>query len=145
LATQPKNGFTCPSAQPDMEGAQVFGVLSGTADAPRVAYLKKEASIDMASLADVGPLALTEVFRFAGRCEEGRCSQYKNGRCSLGQRLVDGIDAVVDALPPCTIRSTCRWFAEQGVPACVRCPQVITLIPRGNDKLSQAAALPAEE
>ena len=91
---------------------------------------------------NTGALNPIEVFRFAARCEEGRCGQYADGRCSLGQRLVDGLEEVVDALPSCTIRATCRWYAEQGRPACLRCPQVVTLIPRGVDRLSRAAALP---
>ena len=143
MDSAPVSRFTCPSAQPDMLQARVIGVVAGTPEEPRIAYLKDEAVIDVAALPDVSPMAVTEVFRFAARCEEDRCSQYADGRCSLGQRLVDGVDPVVDSLPSCTIRNTCRWFAEQGRAACLRCPQVITLIPKGRDRLSRAAALPA--
>lgn len=134
--------YSCPSAQPDMEDARAIGLVSGSASAPRIAYLKAEAVIPAAALPRLEGVATVEVFRLAARCEEHRCAQFADGRCSLGQRLVDGTDPVVDALPSCTIRDTCRWFAEQGAPACLRCPQVVTLIPRGNDKLSRAAALP---
>jgi hypothetical protein len=136
------SSYSCPSAQPDMQEARVFGVLSGTPRAPRIAYLKAEAVIDANAVPDTGALDPVEVFRFAARCEEGRCAQFADGRCSLGQRLVEGLDEVVDTLPSCTLRPTCRWYAEQGAPACRRCPQVVTLIPRGTDKLSRAAALP---
>ena len=54
---------------------------------------------------------------------------------------MDGLDPVVDALPSCSIRNTCRWFADQERAACVRCPQVVTLIPMGGDRLSRVAAL----
>ncbi len=135
--------YSCPSAQPDMQDARVIGVVSGSAAAPRIAYLKAEAVMPAAQVAMTGAVAAVEVFRFAARCEEQRCAQFAGGRCSLGQRLVDGLDAVVGSLPPCTIRATCRWFAEQGAPACLRCPQVVTLIPQGSDRLSRAAALPA--
>jgi hypothetical protein len=134
--------YSCPSAQPDMVQARAIGLISGEPDSPRVAYLKAEAVIDAASIPSLKGLQAVEVFRFAARCEEGRCAQYDDGRCTLGQRLVDGLDPVVSALPSCTIRDTCRWFAEQGRAACIRCPQVVTLIPRGTDKLSRAAALP---
>lgn len=142
MASNLPHRLTCPSGQPDMEQARVIGVVAGTPEVPRIAYLKAEAVIPASQLPDVGALAVTEVFRFAAHCEEHRCSQFADGRCSLGQRLVDGVDPVVDALPSCTIRTSCRWFHEQGSAACVRCPQVITLIPRGRDKLSRAAALP---
>ena len=65
--------FSCPSAQPDMADARVIGVLSGTADATRIAYLKQEAVIDARNVPDTAPLRVTEVFRFAARCEADRC------------------------------------------------------------------------
>lgn len=65
--------LSCPSAQPDMAEARVIGILSGTPEAPRIAYLKDEARIDPADLPDLGPLEPMQVFRFAARCEEGRC------------------------------------------------------------------------
>ncbi len=142
VVAAPLSPFSCPSAQPDMAEARIFGVLSGTAEQPRVAYLKQEAVIPADATPATGDLKPIEVFRFAARCEEGRCAQYADGRCSLGQRLVDGLDEVVDSLPSCTIRPTCRWYAEQGRAACLRCPQVVTLVPQLGDRLSRAAALP---
>jgi len=143
-AAAPASRYACPSAQPDMQAARVFGLLSGTPEHPRIDYLKKEAVIPIHALPAL-PQGMThiEAFRFTARCEEGRCGQYADGRCSLGQRLVDSLPPVVDQLPSCTIRVTCRWYAEQGAPACYRCPQVVTLIPHGNDALSRAAAPPA--
>lgn len=134
--------LSCPSAQPDMADARVIGVLSGTSEAPRVAYLKDEARIDPANLPDLGPLEQTQVFRFAARCEETHCAQFREGRCSLGARIVAGLDPVVDALPSCLIRATCRWHAEQGREACLRCPQVVTLVPHGQGPLAAVAARP---
>jgi hypothetical protein len=135
--------YSCPSAQPDMHDARIFGVLSGTVGAPRVAYLKQEAVIPAGALPETGGLDPVEAFRFAARCEEGRCGQFANGRCSLGQRLADALPPVVDALPSCTIRPTCRWYAEQGREICFRCPQVVTRIALDEgDLLSQAARVP---
>jgi hypothetical protein len=42
------------------------------------------------------------------------------------QRIVEGLAPVVNALPPCQIRPTCRWFRQEGRNACLRCPQVVT-------------------
>jgi hypothetical protein len=125
-----------------MADARVIGIISGTPEQPRIAYLKEDALLRPGQLPDTGGLDPTEVFRFGARCEEGRCAQFEGGKCSLGHRIVQGTDPVVDALPPCTLRASCRWFAEQGEPACLRCPQVVTLLPRGDDQLSRAAALP---
>jgi hypothetical protein len=46
---------------------------------------------------------------------------------------------VTDALPSCQIRPTCRWYAEIGRPACLRCPQVMTLVPSDQGELARVA------
>lgn len=134
-----ESDLSCPSAQPDMQDARIFGVVSGTPAQPRVAYLKKKAQVSAQMLAELGDIDPTRVFRYAARCENGRCAQYGNGRCSLAQRIVTQLDAVVADLPSCQIRDTCRWFAEQGGAACLRCPQVVTLVPEDQNALRHAA------
>ncbi len=131
--------MSCPSGQPDMQDAHIFGVISGTAAQPRVAYLKKKAEVTPEMLADLGDVDPTQVFRYAAKCESGRCAQYENGRCSLAQRIVAHLAPVVADLPSCQIRDTCRWFAEEGGQACLRCPQVVTLVPSDQNALRQAA------
>jgi hypothetical protein len=54
------------------------------------------------------------------------CRHFKGNACTLAHRIVDGLAPVVNALPPCQIRPTCRWFRQEGRNACLRCPQVIT-------------------
>ena len=139
--------YACPSAQPDMEEARVIGVLAGTPDAPRIAYLAQEAVIAAGDVPATPGLDPVEAFRFAARCEAHRCAQHVSdghggGRCGLGQRIVAQLEPVVASLPSCTIRASCRWYAEQGREACLRCPQVVTLIPRDGSRLAQAAQPP---
>jgi hypothetical protein len=134
-----KQGLSCPSAQPDMEGARVFGVIGGSVEEPRVAYLKESAAVDASVFEKLGNVQPTHVFRFSAKCEEHRCAHFNGQRCTLAQRIVEKLDPVVDMLPPCLVRPTCRWFAEVGGEACRRCPQVVTLIPKSDDKLNQAA------
>lgn len=131
--------LTCPSAQPDMAEARIFGVVGGTAAEPEVAYLKAGATVTPEMLGQLGDLDPTHVFRFAGRCEEGRCGQYKDGRCSLGQRIAQMLAPVTEALPSCQIRPTCRWYEEVGAAACRRCPQVVTIVPMDQADLRKAA------
>ena len=135
--------YSCPSAQPDMEDAHVFGVVAGPAEAPRVAYLKQDAEVTSEMMAGLGDLDPTSVFRFSARCEESRCAQFDGHRCTLAQRIVENLAAVVDALPSCQIRRSCRWYAEAGPEACRRCPQVVTRVPQQDAQLSRVA-LPAE-
>ncbi|WP_313917537.1 hypothetical protein, partial [Tahibacter sp.] len=56
---------TCPSAQPDMRDALVFGVINGTPTAPRVAYLRRDAVVPLADLPDLRGLQPGHVFRIA--------------------------------------------------------------------------------
>ena len=56
-----------------MPGARVIGVISGTAEEPRIAYLKQSARVPESVFTELGPLQATQVFRFAARCEEHRC------------------------------------------------------------------------
>ena len=41
-------------------------------------------------------------------------------------QIVENLPDVVEQLPPCSIRSNCRWWQQEGRAACIRCPQVIT-------------------
>lgn len=129
----------CPSAQPDMEQARVFGVIAGTPEAPQIAYLGAGVAVDLRVGDQLGVVAPTQVFRFAAKCEENRCSHFSSGKCSLGERIVRQLSEVVEELPVCQIRAGCRWYAEQGAAACRRCPQVITMIPVQDDALNRAA------
>lgn len=134
--------YECPSAQPDMAGARVFGVLSGTDQEPRVAYLKPGVRVPKSMLDKLGTLEPTQVFRLAASCEEHRCSHFEGARCRLGERIARQLEPVVDVLPPCQIRVSCRWFAEQGGEVCLRCPQIVTRVP-SDDALSRIAVTPA--
>lgn len=122
-----------------MQDARVLGLLTGSAEEPRVAYLPPGVGIDVELAKSLLPLAPTQAFRFAAKCESSRCVHFGDGRCSLAERIVQQLPEVVDALPPCQIRSGCRWYAEQGGAACRRCPQVITMVPRADDAMNRVA------
>lgn len=129
----------CPSAQPDMTGARPFGVIQGKAQELRIAFFKKSTLDGFDWRARFSSLDATQIFRFAARCEEDRCSHFDGERCSLGRRVRSNLPPVVDALPPCLIRATCRWFDEQGGQVCLRCPQVISMIPAADGELNELA------
>ena len=116
----------CPSAQAGAKDARVYGVRTGTPDAPRVGYLTETLPVSEKLLALSGPAKATEVFRIAAPCAMSGCKHFKDNACALVQRIVEGLAPVVNALPPCQVRSTCRWFSQEGRNACLRCPQVIT-------------------
>ncbi len=127
-----------------MQGARPFGVISGTPEETRVAYFKRSALDGFDWREHFGMKDATRLLRFGARCEETGCAHFASGACSLGARIHNDLPPVVDALPPCLLRPTCRWFAEQGPGVCLRCPQVVTMIPEGDTDLNRAAAVRAQ-
>lgn len=116
----------CPSAQPEMTGSVVFGVVGGTLDAPRVGYLATPLPTTPELLALSGPVEPTEIFRFAAPCAGSACRHFDGSTCRLAARTVELMTPVVDQLPPCRVRPECRWWLQEGKDACLRCPQVVT-------------------
>jgi hypothetical protein len=126
MACEKDKALLCPSAQPDMEGSRVLGVVGGTAEAPQLAYLNEHLGVSEEILASTAPVNPTQVFRFAARCEEKACRHFDGAKCQLATRIVQILPAVAEALPACLIRPTCRWYQQEGRAACMRCPQVVT-------------------
>jgi hypothetical protein len=141
---EPERTSRCPSAQPGMRGLRVLGVVEITSDGPRIAYLNEEVPASDFLLSQAEPARPAEVFRLSATCEERRCVHFDGERCSLATRVATMLPPVVDALPVCLIRSSCRWFAQEGRHACVRCPQVVTECSQASDDYARAALPPGQ-
>jgi hypothetical protein len=133
----------CPSAQQGMKDLQLIGVVTFDGDEPRVAYLNEPVPVTEGLLASVEPAEPREVFRMAGQCEELRCTHFNGTDCKLATRIVQILPAVVDGLPPCLIRASCRWYTQEGKAACFRCPQVVTLPLEPSVEFARAVNPPA--
>lgn len=129
----------CPSAQPDTASAVVLGVVDHAASPPEVQYLDAPLPVTPELLALAEPVRPTEVFRFAAACQEGACSHWSGHDCSLVTRIVQLVPAASLALPPCRIRSDCRWFHQMGREACRRCPAVVTRNEAPSEAMREAA------
>jgi hypothetical protein len=116
----------CPSARPDMEGSTILGVVGGTSDQPRLAYLAEPRPPTDEVLALSLPVLPTSVMRFGAPCAGHGCRHFDGVDCRLATRIVGMLPAVVDALPACHLRPDCRWWQQEGKAACLRCPQVVT-------------------
>ncbi len=134
--------LSCPSAQPEMEGAQVLGVIERGAEGPALAYVNAPVPVTPALLEASGAVPPTHVMRFSAPCAESACTHFSDGACQLARRIARGLEPVVDHLPPCTIRRTCRWYAQEGQPACTRCPQVVTRMEEADPRMLEIAGLP---
>lgn len=122
-----------------MAGARVFGVRRSGPDGPRTGYLDRAVEATPEVLALAGPVPATQVLRMAATCEESCCSHFDGTDCRLARRIVALLPPVVTVLPRCAIRNECRWFAQEGRAACLRCPQVVTEMGDASDALTEAA------
>jgi hypothetical protein len=129
----------CPSAQPEMVDSVAFGVIGGTANNPRVAYLTEPQPASNELLALANPVKPTEIFRFAAPCAGDACQHFDGSNCRLVTRVVQLLPRVVDVLPACRLRSKCRWWQQEGRAACLRCPQIVTENYTPSEQIRQAA------
>jgi hypothetical protein len=125
-STEINSNFLCPSARLGWEESQIFGVVGGTIEAPKVTYLKETQS-PIENIAKLnGKVTPEEVFRIAAPCVEKGCQHFDGRDCRLVMQVVEKLPTVAENLPPCAIRRECRWWLQEGRSACMRCPQVIT-------------------
>jgi hypothetical protein len=122
-----------------MAGSQVFGIVGGSAEEPRVGYLTEPLPVTREVLALAQPVRSGEVFRIAAPCAGHGCQHFDGSRCRLVQRIVRSLPVVVDELPPCALRPACLWFHQEGRAACQRCPQVVSETCGPSEALLQAA------
>jgi len=129
----------CPSAQPEMTGAAVIGVVGGDAETPQLRPLERPLPVTPELLALAEPAAPTEVFRFSAPCLTAGCRHFTGRNCNLATKIVQMLPPVSSELPECDIRPRCRWFAQEGGSACQRCPQIVTDDARPTTELRLAA------
>jgi hypothetical protein len=115
----------CPSSQPTEPDAVVFGVVTGSVDAPLIGYLTEVQPVTQALLDMAKPARPGQVFRTAAHCAGHGCKHFDGADCRLAKRIVAFLDPVVSGLPACQIRPSCLWFRQEGKAACLRCPQVV--------------------
>jgi hypothetical protein len=129
----------CPSAPAAMAGSVVLGVIREIDGRRFVHHIAEPPAVtsEILALAQGAPLA--EVFRFAAPCQATRCRHFEGNECRLAAKLVVTLDNEAGALPDCAIRADCRWFRQEGTPACLRCPLIFSEIPHPSEALRLAA------
>lgn len=113
----------CPSAR-CKEDAILLGVVQQDGS---VGFLSERMKVDQffVELAHQGRTP-EKRFRFADTCMKSACQQWTGSRCGVIDRLIADNPDFVGDLPPCPIRSDCRWHKQHGASACAICPQVVT-------------------
>lgn len=123
-----ENGKTCPSSR-CLPGASLLGVVG---EDGRIKHLRTAMRITedfVARASSVGPPEAR--FRFSGPCVESGCQQWNGKGCGVVEKVLAHIETTAPDLarkevPPCTIRSSCRWYSQRGEPACLSCDLVVT-------------------
>jgi hypothetical protein len=129
----------CPSASADAEDAVVLGVILGLVDEPRLHPLERPVRVNEAIRQATAPLPPTRVLRLAAVCQRHECRHFSDDRCAFAAKAVRLLPEVAESLPFCTIRGRCRWFAQEGSAACLRCPQVVTHVANPRPPMARAA------
>jgi hypothetical protein len=119
--------YACPSA-PAEPGAGLLGVLGPDG---KIHNLRTLMPVDEDFLAAVRLRgAPEERMRFSNRCQTSGCSQWTGTRCGVIDRAMKEMEVPgappADSLPPCSIRGSCRWFAQNGPKACHTCAFIVT-------------------
>lgn len=116
----------CPSSK-CKSGSELLGVRQ---DDGTVAILPQTLPIDESFIenASADGIPAEQKFRFTNKCVECGCKQWTGKSCGVIDQLVQYIDTlpVSEALPPCAIRKSCRWYKQQGADACKVCKFVVT-------------------
>jgi hypothetical protein len=137
----------CPSAQPQLHGSVIFGSVENKSSAQDVSFLRSSFPVSegtMLALAD-GMLRANQMFRFAAPCEQAGCTNWSGAHCRVAERLIQILPVSSLELPACVIRPDCRWFAQEGSSACMRCSQVVTNSAGFEEALNQSAPLTERE
>jgi hypothetical protein len=128
----------CPSF-PCVDGALLIGIIGPDG---KVNYLRPAPTVDpeFVELAGQGRPA-EQRFRFAAPCATSACAHWSGTRCGVVDHALSAAQrsaaagstaagsaeerpAGSEPLPRCSIRSSCRWFAQRGRDACLVCPSV---------------------
>ena len=132
----------CPSAAAEPGRSVVFGVAGAASRPGEVAYLSSPVPVPEDVAALTAPVPPNAVLRTAAPCAGAGCRHFSGHNCTLIERIAAALDPVVDRPPACAIRGTCRWWAEQGRAACVRCPQIVTDRAAPSEAYARAMAPP---
>ncbi len=114
----------CPSA-PCAPGAKLHGFVGPDG---RIIRLVKPVEVDQEFVDEANKCASpTRRFRFSSACVSG-CGFWNGSGCNLAAKAMQlAIDQdVAGRLPRCSIRKTCRWYAQEGGTVCQTCSHVVT-------------------
>lgn len=111
----------CPSMLPDLARAVIAKVVVGE---ERLEFVAEEIQVPASLPLAADPESLLRRARFVGSCRAGECGHWTGVSCRLGHAIarVDIPSSI--HISRCSIRSSCRWYKENGSAACRPCQHV---------------------
>ena len=125
------SGFSCPSSKCE-SGATLIGIVGENG---KVGHLASPLIVDDNFVEKTSPennqgVPAERRFRFSSPCAENKCGQWTGNACGVIGRVMTHLEEAkipLNAkLPPCTIRSSCRWYNQRQEKACMACSFVVT-------------------
>jgi hypothetical protein len=116
--------LTCPSSD-SAHGNLLIGIVRADGS---VAPIHPPLGIDddfVRKAGEASQLPPEARFRLAGPCLTTSCRQWTGTRCAVGDAVADASPSRPERLPACAIRSTCRWWSQNGPAACRSCALVV--------------------
>ena len=119
-----EESILCPSARCD-EGAILLGIVK---EDGHVSFLgNKKLSVDsqFVQIAKQGR-APEKRFRFASNCVMNGCTQWKDNRCKVVDKVINKLSPEYSnqtELPECSIRQECRWYRQSGAGSLYNLPR----------------------
>lgn len=116
-------GALCPSA-PLYAGSRLLGIVNGEGE---VDILETPLTLDDGFIEAASQGRPPEQrFRFVNKCVKSGCKQWDGQACGVIKNVLEKVEEQYwkSELPGCNVRSSCRWFAQEGKSACQVCPLV---------------------
>jgi hypothetical protein len=115
---------TCPSSLGQV-GSNLLGVVNANGT---VGFFADPVEVTPEFIDDAGDFDnLERRFRFSNKCVQSGCKQWTGTACGVIKAVL-ALDSIPAAkkLPDCSIRTSCRWYFQEGASACNGCRYVIT-------------------
>jgi len=119
-----KEPLLCPSA-PVKKGLDVFAYFDDKKD---LQYLEETEPITVVMIDELKLSSTSTSLRAAMPCATKGCINWDGSRCSVPDQMNYLLKEKIKPNPilSCAIRTSCRWYAQEGIAACSICPLVVT-------------------
>src|SRR5688572_18240761 len=123
----------CPSSRCE-EGAALIGLVTTTGSIAFVGKPIRVTSEIRKALLQASAGRPEQKYRFTRTCIASRCENWsqESESCDIGSMVAESAHALeltvhaYKPLPECGIRSSCRWYSQEGPAVCIPCTALVS-------------------